>query len=48
MGTKRPFEYEIQYSKAADKYLKTHEDVREQYEDAIKEFLVGDHPEKSL
>jgi mRNA interferase RelE/StbE len=38
--------YEIQYTKAADKFLKTHEDVREQYEDAIKQLLVGEHPEK--
>ena len=38
--------YEIQYTKAADKFLKTHEDVRTQYEDAIKELLIGDHPEK--
>ena len=39
-------EYEIQYTKAADKFLKTHEDVRTQYEEAIKELLVGEHPEK--
>jgi mRNA interferase RelE/StbE len=38
--------YEIQYTKAADKFLKTHEDVREQYEDAIKQLLVGEHPER--
>ena len=38
--------YEIQYTKAADKFLKTHEDVRKQYEDAVRELLVGDHPEK--
>ena len=38
--------YEIQYTKAADKFLKTHEDVRTQYEDAIKELLIGDHPDK--
>lgn len=38
--------YDIQYTKAADKFLKTHEDVREEYEAAIKELLVGDHPEK--
>ena len=38
--------YEIQYTKAADKFLKTHEDVRTQYEDAIRELLIGDHPEK--
>ena len=38
--------YEIQYAKAAEKFLKVHEDVRSQYEDAIQELLVGDHPEK--
>ncbi len=38
--------YEIRYTKAADKFLKTHENVREQYKAAIKELLVGDHPEK--
>ena len=46
MGKRDDFSYEIQYTKAADKFLKTHEDVREQYEDAIKELLIGDHPEK--
>ena len=37
--------YEIQYTKAADKFFKVHEDVRTQYEDAIKELLLGTHPE---
>ena len=46
MGEQRKFDYEIQYTKAADKFLKNHEDVRAQYEDAIRELLVGDHPEK--
>ena len=46
MGKKNSFSYDIQYTKAADKFLKIHEDVRTQYEDAIKELLVGDHPEK--
>ena len=46
MDKKADFSYEIQYTKAADRFLKTHEDVREQYEDAIKELLVGEHPEK--
>lgn len=49
MGGKRneeTFSYEIQYTKAADKFLKTHENVREQYEDAIGELLIGEHPEK--
>ncbi len=38
--------YEIWYTKAADKFLKTHEDVRIQYENAVKELLAGEHPEK--
>lgn len=46
MDKRASFSYEIQYTKAADKFLKTHEDVRTQYEDAIKELLVGEHPEK--
>ena len=46
MGKRAIFSYEIQYTKAAEKFLKTHEDVRIQYENAIKELLVGDHPEK--
>ena len=46
MDKRSNFSYEIQYTKAADKFLKTHEDVRAQYEDAIKELLVGEHPEK--
>ncbi len=39
------FEYEIHYTKAAEKYLKKHEDIRNAYEDAIKELLIGEHPE---
>jgi mRNA interferase RelE/StbE len=46
MAEKEKFHYEIQYTKAADKFLKDHEDVRKQYEEAIKELLIGDHPEK--
>lgn len=44
MGRKN-ISYEIQYTKAAEKFLLAHEDIREQYEDAIRELLVGDHPE---
>ena len=44
-GEKRDFRYEIQYTKAADKFLNAHEDVRKQYEDAIRELMIGDHPE---
>lgn len=39
-------QYEIQYTKAADKYLKNHEDLRSQYEEALRELITGDHPEK--
>lgn len=38
--------YEIQYTKAADRFLTKHEHIREQYEAAVKELLLGDHPEK--
>ena len=46
MDKRAGFSYEIQCTKAADKFQKTHEDVRTQYEDAIRELLVGEHPEK--
>lgn len=46
MTRNRNFTYEIQYTKAADKFFRTHEDVREEYKSAIKELLVGEHPEK--
>lgn len=38
--------YEIQYTKAADKFLKDHEDVRKQYEQAVRKLLTADHPEQ--
>ncbi len=46
MSKKASFSYDILYTKIADKFFKEHEDVRNQYEDAIKELLVGEHPEK--
>ena len=46
MTRNRNFTYEIQYTKAADQFFRTHEDVREEYKSAIKELLVGEHPEK--
>ena len=46
MAKQSGFTYEIQYTKAADKFFKTHEDIRDKYEDAIRELMVGDHPEK--
>ena len=45
-GERQKISYEIQYTKIADKFFQTHEDVREQYKAAIKELLTGDHPEK--
>ena len=38
--------YEIEYTKAAEKFFRAHENVRDQYEDAIRELLTGEHPEK--
>ena len=46
MAKNSSFSYEIQYTKAADKFFKTHEDVRSEYKEALKELLVGDHPER--
>ena len=46
MGDKQKVSYEIQYTKAAEKFFQTHEEVREQYKAAIRELLTGDHPEK--
>lgn len=46
MTRNRNFTYEIQYAKAADKFFRTYEDVREDYKSAIKELMVGEHPEK--
>ena len=37
--------YEIKYTKAADKFLNSHVEVRTQYELSIKELLVGENPE---
>ncbi len=38
-------QYEIQYTKAADKFLKEHESLRADYENAIGELIAGEHPE---
>ena len=38
-------QYEIQYTKAADKFLKEHESLRSRYENALRELMTGDHPE---
>ena len=43
---KKYITYEIQYTKAADKFFIKHEDVRIQYERAIQELLIGTHPEQ--
>ncbi len=46
MAKNSSFSYEIQYTKAADKFFKAHEDVRSEYKEALKELLIGEHPEK--
>lgn len=45
MKERETVSYQIQYTKAADKFFQTHEDVREAFKDAINELLVGEHPE---
>ena len=42
---KEAYSYEILYTKAADKFLKTHEDVRQKYEANMRKLIIGDHPE---
>ena len=44
MNEGKEFSYTIEYTKAAEKFMKTHEDVRQEYESAIEELLFGDHP----
>lgn len=39
--------FEIQYTKAADKFLKNHEDIREQFRQAMRVFIEGVRPEKA-
>ena len=46
MTGKMNFTYDIQYTKAAEKFFKVHESIRSEYEESIKELLVGEHPEK--
>jgi mRNA interferase RelE/StbE len=45
MAQKLGFAYEIQYTKAAEKFFRAHEEVREAYRAAIGELLTGDNPE---
>ena len=40
------FQFEIQYTKAADKFFSKHESVRIQYEKAICALITDDHPEQ--
>ena len=46
MNEGKDFSYTIEYTKAAEKFMKTHEAIRQEYESAIEELLFGDHPEK--
>ena len=38
--------FEIHYTKAANKFLNDHETVRRQYEDAVRELMIGDNPQR--
>ena len=41
---RQPSGYEISYTKVADKFFSRHEDIRGQYEDAIRKLMTNDHP----
>ena len=43
---RKPLSYDIEYTRAAEKFFKSHEDVRTQYKEALKELFNGEHPEK--
>lgn len=38
--------YSIDYTKAADKFLLKHEDVRDKFEEDIKELIIGDNSDR--
>lgn len=46
MSKKISTEYEIQYTKKAEKFFKKHEKVREQYELSIQRLITDDHSEE--
>ena len=46
MDINKELSYEIQYTKTAEKFFRSHEAVRTEYCDAIRELIVGEHPEK--
>lgn len=46
MSKKISAEYEIQYTKKAEKFFKKHEKVREQYELSIQRLITDDHSEE--
>jgi mRNA interferase RelE/StbE len=46
MSKKISTEYEIQYTKKAEKFFKKHEKVREQYELSIQRLITDDQPEE--
>ena len=46
MAKESGFSYDIQYTKAAEKFFRKHEEIRTEYESSIKELMVGEFPEK--
>lgn len=46
MSKKISTEYEIQYTKKAEKFFKKHEKIREQYELSIQRLITDDHSEE--
>ena len=46
MAGQKIVSYDIRYTKIAEKFFRSHEDVREEYKTAIRELMTGDHPKK--
>ncbi len=44
--TGRAASFVIQYTKAADKFFRRHEDVKTAYIQALREVMTGEHPER--
>ena len=46
MESKNSVSFEIHYAKAAEKFFVKHENIRLQYELALKKLMTDDHPEE--
>ena len=47
MGQNKELSYMIEYTKNAEKFFVKQENIRTQYEEAIRKLLTGDRPEEA-